>query len=108
MKKFVCSICGYTCEGKAPDKCPQCGAPKAKFVEQSEGELTYADEHRVGVAKGVDAEILEGLRANFTGECTEVGMYIAMSRQADREGYPEIADAFKKYALEEAEHDIDC
>jgi len=104
MKKFVCSICGYTCEGEAPDKCPQCGAPKAKFAEQAEGEMVYADEHRIGVAKGVDAEILEGLRANFTGECTEVGMYLAMSRQADREGYPEIADAFKKYAFEEAEH----
>ena len=74
-----------------------------KFAEQA-GELNYADEHRIGVAQGVDAEIIEGLRQNFTGECTEVGMYLAMSRQADREGYPEIAEAYKRYAFEEAEH----
>lgn len=106
MKKFVCSICGYVHEGDcAPEKCPQCGVPASKFVEMKEDEeLVYADEHRLGVAKGCDPEIIKGLEANFNGECTEVGMYLAMSRQADREGYPEIAEAFKRYAFEEAEH----
>ena len=106
MKKFVCQICGYVHEGdSAPEKCPQCGAPSSKFTELKEtGELLYADEHRLGVAKGADTRIVEGLQANFLGECTEVGMYLAMSRQADREGYPEVAEAFKRYAFEEAEH----
>lgn len=104
MKKFVCSVCGYVFEGEeAPNECPICKAPKSKFVEQT-GDLVFADEHRIGVAKDVDPRILEGLRQNFTGECSEVGMYLAMSRQADREGYPEIAEAFKRYAFEEAEH----
>jgi rubrerythrin len=103
--KYVCKICGYVHEGdSAPEKCPTCGAPASKFVLQDETARNWADEHRVGVAQGVDPEILEGLRANFTGECTEVGMYLAMSRQADREGYPEIAEAYKRYAFEEAEH----
>ena len=102
MAKYVCSICGYVAEGEAPEKCPVCGAGKDKFTMMAEGEKNYADEHRIGVAKDVDPEILEGLRANFMGECTEVGMYIAMARQADREGYPEIAEAFKRYAFEEA------
>ena len=106
MKKFVCTVCGYVHEGnEAPEACPQCKAPKAKFNEKIEdGNIAWADEHRIGVAKDVDCEIIEGLRANFTGECTEVGMYLAMSRQADREGYPEIAEAYKRYAWEEAEH----
>lgn len=105
MKKFVCTVCGYVHEGDAPpEKCPQCGAPKEKFVEQTNEKMVWADEHGIGVAKGVDEEILEGLRANFTGECTEVGMYLAMSRQADREGYPEVAEAYKRIAFEEAEH----
>ena len=105
MKKFVCSICGYVHEGpEAPEKCPVCGAPKEKFLEQKEGALNFADEHRIGVAKGVDAQILEGLRQNFQGECMEVGMYLAMSRQADREGLPEVAEAYKRIAFEEAEH----
>ena len=104
MKKFVCTVCGYVYEGEqAPSECPICHAPASKFVEQS-GEMTFADEHHVGVAKDVDPRILEGLRQNFTGECSEVGMYLAMSRQADREGYPEIAEAYKRYAFEEAEH----
>ena len=104
MAKYVCSICGYVAEGEAPEKCPVCGAGKDKFTMMAEGQKNYADEHRIGVAKDVDPEILEGLRANFMGECTEVGMYIAMARQADREGYPEIAEAFKRYAFEEADH----
>jgi len=104
MKKFVCTICGYVYEGEqAPNECPICKAPAAKFVEQS-GELVFADEHRVGIVDGLDPQIIEGLRQNFTGECSEVGMYLAMSRVADREGYPEIAEAFKRYAFEEAEH----
>lgn len=104
MKKYVCSICGYVHEGEgAPDQCPVCKAPAAKFIEQS-GELNFADEHRIGVAADVDERILEGLRQNFMGECTEVGMYLAMSRQADREGFPEIAEAYKRIAFEEAEH----
>jgi len=106
MKKFVCTICGYIYEGETPPaKCPQCGAPGEKFVEQVSTEnLVWADEHRIGVAQGLDAEIVEGLKANFTGECTEVGMYLAMSRQADREGYPEVAEAYKRIAFEEADH----
>jgi len=105
MKKFVCIICGYVHEGdNAPESCPQCKAPKAKFNEQASGVLAYADEHRIGVAKDVDPEIVEGLRQHFLGECTEVGMYLAMSRQADREGYPEVAEAYKRIAFEEAEH----
>ena len=104
MKKFVCTVCGYVYEGeKAPEKCPVCGVGADKFVEQS-GDLAFADEHRIGVAKGVDERIIEGLQANFTGECTEVGMYLAMSRQADREGFPEVAEAYKRIAFEEAEH----
>ncbi|GHS86604.1 rubrerythrin [Synergistales bacterium] len=104
MKKFVCTICGYVHEGdEPPANCPTCKAPASKFEEQKAG-LAWADEHRIGVAKDVDKEVLDGLRANFTGECTEVGMYLAMSRQADREGYPEIAEAYKRYAFEEADH----
>jgi len=105
MKKFVCTICGYVHEGDCPPEfCPTCKAPADKFVEQAAGDLAWADEHRIGVAKDVDPEIIEGLRMNFTGECTEVGMYLAMSRQADREGYPEVAEAYKRIAFEEAEH----
>ncbi len=105
MKKFICSICGYMHEGdSAPEKCPQCGAPAEKFQEQSTGSMAWADQHFVGVARDVDPEIVEGLKMNFMGECTEVGMYLAMSRQADREGLPEIAEAYKRIAWEEAEH----
>ena len=105
MKKFVCTICGYVHEGDCPPElCPTCKAPADKFVEQAAGDLAWADEHRIGVAKDVDPEIIEGLKMNFTGECTEVGMYLAMSRQADREGYPEVAEAYKRIAWEEAEH----
>jgi len=105
MDKFICTICGYVHEGSAPpDYCPQCGALTDRFTKQAGTGLVFADEHRIGVAKGVDPEILEGLRMNFVGECTEVGMYLAMSRQADREGYPEVAEAYKRIAWEEAEH----
>ena len=105
IKKFVCSICGYVFEGnEAPEQCPQCKASKDKFSEKQEGQLQWADEHKIGVAEGLDPEVVEGLRANFTGECTEVGMYLAMSRQADREGFPEVAEAYKRIAFEEAEH----
>ena len=104
MAKWVCSVCGYVHEGdSAPERCPQCGAPAAKFTEQS-GELTWAAEHVVGVAQGAPEEILEGLRMNFQGECTEVGMYLAMARVAHREGYPEIGLYWEKAAWEEAEH----
>ncbi len=104
MKKFVCSVCGYVYEGEAaPAQCPVCKAPAEKFVEQST-EMSWAAEHVVGVAKGAPEEILEGLRANFTGECTEVGMYLAMARVAHREGYPEIGLYWEKAAFEEAEH----
>jgi rubrerythrin len=106
MKKFVCTVCGYVYEGETPPaKCPQCGAPADKFVEKIENkDAEWADEHKVGIAKGLDKEIVDGLKANFTGECSEVGMYLAMSRQADRDGYPEIAEAYKRYAYEEAGH----
>ena len=105
-KKWICTVCGYVHEGDTPpEKCPQCKVPASKFKEVIEEDgPAYAAEHVVGVAKGVDPEILQGLRDHFTGECSEVGQYLAMSRQADREGYPEIAEAFKRYAFEEAEH----
>lgn len=106
-KKFICKVCGYVYEGdSAPDRCPQCGAPASKFEEQviADDAPTFAAVHAVGDGKVDDQEIMEGLRANFNGECSEVGMYLAMSRQAERDGYPEIAEAYKRYAFEEAEH----
>lgn len=123
MKKYVCPICGYVYEGDTPPAvCPICGASSDQFQVMEEkaastpaasGKPTskmsgdtrvWADEHRIGIAKGLDPEVVEMLRANFTGECSEVGMYLAMSRQADREGYPEVAEAYKRIAFEEAEH----
>ena len=105
-KKWQCTICGYIAEGEeAPEICPQCKAPRSKFKLMDENELlNFVTEHEIGVAKDVDEEMKKDLNNHFLGECTEVGMYLAMSRQADREGYPEIADAFKRYALEEADH----
>ena len=104
MAKFVCSVCGYVHEGdSAPEKCPQCGAPASKFNKQ-EGDMSWAAEHVVGVAKGVSEDIIADLRANFQGECSEVGMYLAMARVAYREGYPEIGTYWEKAAWEEAEH----
>jgi len=104
MKKFVCQVCGYVYEGEAaPAECPVCKAPASKFTEQSDT-MTWAAEHVVGVAQGSSEDIMEDLRANFTGECSEVGMYLAMSRQAFREGYPEIGSYYEKAAFEEAEH----
>lgn len=103
MKKFVCSVCGYIAEGSVPEVCPICKAPASKFIEQT-GDMVWADDHVIGVAQGVDQRIVEGLQMNFEAECTEVGMYLAMSRQADREGYPEVAEAYKRIAFEEAEH----
>ena len=104
MKKFVCSVCGYVHEGDAaPERCPLCKQPAEKFKEQSE-ERTWAAEHVVGVAKGVREDIIADLRANFEGECSEVGMYLAMARVAQREGYPEIGLYWEKAAYEEAEH----
>ena len=107
MKKWRCTICGEIVESDVrPDLCPLCKAKGEKFVEVVEEGMTWAAEHIIGVAKdpAVPAEIVEGLRANFMGECTEVGMYLAMSRAAAREGYPEIALYWKEAALEEAEH----
>ena len=106
MAKFICSVCGYVYEGDEPPvKCPQCGVPASRFkkVEESD-KLEFVAEHVIGVAKDCDEEMLKDLRHHFNGECSEVGMYLAMSRQADREGYPEVADVFKRYAWEEAEH----
>ena len=106
IKKFICTVCGYIHEGDAaPEKCPQCGVPSGKFKELIESAgLNFVTEHEIGVAKGCDDEMIKDLNAHFNGESTEVGMYLAMSRQADREGYPEIAEAFKRYAIEEADH----
>ncbi|MBQ2321263.1 MAG: NADH peroxidase [Bacteroidales bacterium] len=106
MAKFICTVCGYVHEGdSAPERCPQCKVPASKFKKLDEDAiLNFATEHEIGVAKGCDEEMIKDLNAHFNGECTEVGMYLAMSRQADREGYPEIAEAFKRYAIEEAEH----
>ena len=104
MKTWVCSVCGYVYEGaQAPEQCPVCKASSDKFVEQS-GELTWAAEHVIGVAKDVPEDIKKDLRANFEGECCEVGMYLAMSRAAYREGYPEVGDYYRQAAFEEADH----
>ena len=98
MKKYVCTVCGYIAEGSIPEQCPVCKAPASAFVEKAGN--TYVTEHVVGIGKaeGVPQEIVDGLRANFEGECSEVGMYLAMARVAEREGYPEIAEAYKRYA----------
>ncbi len=104
MAKWVCSVCGYVHEGdEPPEECPVCHVPAEKFNKQ-EGEMTWAAEHVVGVAKGVSEDILTDLRSNFEGECSEVGMYLAMARVAHREGYPEIGMYYEKAAFEEAEH----
>ena len=105
MKKWKCTICGQIVESETPPaQCPLCKAPGEKFIELKDDAMNWASEHVLGVAKGVDPEILEGLRANFQGECCEVGMYLAMGRVAAREGYPEIAEYWKTAAFEEAEH----
>ena len=104
--KYVCTVCGYVYEGEslpADYVCPVCKAPADKFLAQGDDKV-WAAEHVVGVAKGVSEDIIEDLRANFNGECSEVGMYLAMARVAEREGYPEIAEAYKRYAYEEADH----
>ena len=103
-KKWVCPVCGYVHEGDAvPEKCPVCGVPGEQFKLQSE-EKEWASEHKIGAGAGLDERIVEGLRANFAGECSEVGMYLAMARVAHREGYPEIGRYWEKAAFEEAEH----
>ncbi|MCH5203178.1 MAG: NADH peroxidase [Oscillospiraceae bacterium] len=106
MMKYVCPVCGYVHVGdSAPEKCPQCGVPGSKFKAVEEGDkLVFACEHEIGIIDGVPEEIIEGLRANFMGECTEVGMYLAMARAAHREGYPEVGLYYEKAAWEEAEH----
>ena len=107
MAKWVCSVCGYVHDGDTPpEKCPVCNVSADKFVKQDEksSATDWATVHKIGEGQGVDAEVLQGLKDHFAGECTEVGMYLAMSRQADREGYPEIAEAYKRIAFEEAEH----
>lgn len=109
-KKWVCPVCGYVHEGEtAPERCPQCKVSGEKFKEMKDEVLNFVTEHKLGLAKEIPAGengafVLQGLKDHFNGECSEVGMYLAMSRQADREGYPEIAEAFKRYAYEEAEH----
>ena len=104
MKKYVCTVCGYIAEDVIPEQCPVCKAPASAFIEKTGNE--YVTEHVVGIGKteGVPQEIVDGLRSNFEGECSEVGMYLAMARVAEREGYPEISEAYKRYAFEEAEH----
>ena len=105
MKKWVCTVCGYVYEGEnPPEKCPQCGVPASKFKEQAADETSWACEYEVGVAQGSPEDIMADLRANFEGECSEVGMYLAMARVAHREGYPEIGLYWEKAAYEEAEH----
>ena len=105
-KKFICTVCGYIHEGpEPPERCPMCNVPASKFKELTEDSgLNFVAEHALGVAKGCDEEMIKDLNNHFMGECTEVGMYLAMSRQADREGYPEVAEAYKRIAFEEAEH----
>ncbi len=106
MAKFVCSVCGYVYEGEAaPEQCPVCKAPASKFNKMDEeAGLTWASEHVVGVASDVPEDIKKDLRSNFEGECSEVGMYLAMARVAYREGYPEVGMYYEKAAFEEAEH----
>ena len=105
MKQFRCTVCGYVHSGDAPPSaCPQCKAAPGKFAELTGAPEPYAAEHVVGIAAGVEPAILEGLRMDFQGECAEVGMYLAMSRAAEREGYPQVAEAFRRYAFEEADH----
>ncbi|MCD7730590.1 MAG: NADH peroxidase [Oscillospiraceae bacterium] len=105
MKKWICSICGYVYEGEnPPEQCPQCKAPASKFNEAAGDDNLWACDHVIGSAKDVDPDIIEGLRQNFNGECSEVGMYLAMSRAAFREGYPEVGLYYEKAAYEEAEH----
>lgn len=105
MKKWICPVCGYVHEGDTPpERCPQCKVPGSKFTEASSSEMTFATVHEVGVAKGVSQDIYDDLVSNFNGECTEVGMYLAMARVAHREGYPEIGLYWEKAAWEEAEH----
>ena len=105
MKKFVCTVCGYVHEGDTPPEfCPQCKVPGDKFKEVVDGGTSFACEHEVGVAKNCEQDVIDGLKANFMGECTEVGMYLAMARVAHREGYPEIGLYWEKAAYEEAEH----
>ena len=107
MAKWICPVCGYVHEGdEPPEKCPQCKVPGSKFKKADESAaVSWACEHEVGIAKAItDSEIVQGLKENFEGECSEVGMYLAMSRAADREGYPEVAEAYKRIAFEEAEH----
>ncbi|MCD7768857.1 MAG: NADH peroxidase [Oscillospiraceae bacterium] len=104
MAKWVCTVCGYVHEGdQAPEVCPICKAPASKFIQQGEDKV-WAAEHVIGVAQGVPEDIIADLRSNFEGECSEVGMYLAMSRAAHREGYPEIGLYYEKAAYEEAEH----
>lgn len=102
--KYRCTVCGYVHEGAAPDNCPQCKAPAEKFVAATGVPMSWAAEHVVGIAKDTDPRVIEGLINNFNGECTEVGMYLAMSRAADRQGFPEVAEAYKRIAYEEADH----
>jgi rubrerythrin len=103
--KYICTVCGYVHEGPyPPESCPQCKAPASKFIEATDAPQDYAAEHVIGIAKDVDARVIEGLHMNFNGECIEVGMYFAMSRAADRQGYPEVAEAYKRIAFEEADH----
>jgi len=105
MNRYICMVCGYVHEGEAaPESCPQCNAQQAKFKKMQQESINLPDEHRIGVAEGVDNDIVEALRQDFATECTEVGVYIAMSRQADREGYPEIAEVLRRIAFEEADH----
>ncbi|MBQ9421350.1 MAG: NADH peroxidase [Lachnospiraceae bacterium] len=105
MKTWVCTVCGYSVEAEnPPEQCPLCKAPASKFKASEAEELTWAAEHVIGVAEGAPEEIMNFLRSDFNGECSEVGMYLAMSRQAFREGYPEIGEYFRRAALEEAEH----
>ena len=105
MKTWVCTVCGYVWEGETPpEKCPQCKVGPEKFVEQKTDEVTWAAEHVVGVAEGAPEDVIADLRSNFEGECSEVGMYLAMARVAHREGYPEIGLYWEKAAHEEAEH----
>ncbi|HCU55900.1 MAG TPA: reverse rubrerythrin [Clostridiales bacterium] len=105
MAKWICPVCGYVHEGDVPPEfCPVCKVPGNKFSKQEAESLTWAAEHVVGIAKGVDKEIYDGLKSNFEGECSEVGMYLAMARVAYREGYAEIGAYWEKAAWEEAEH----
>ncbi len=102
--KWICKVCGYVHEGpEPPDICPVCKVGKERF-ERLADDRGWEEEHKLGFAMGLDQRVVDGLREQLQIESSEVAMYLAMSRAADREGYPDLGDVFRRFAYEEAEH----